>query len=316
MHRTSKRLLAACALVGALMLSGSVPALAGDDGRGRDGGSRDGGGYGGGYDRGDRGLDCSSANSTRYRRTLNVIGYTANNRLICFNEKAPGYSRDIGTVTGLNGDASLVGIDVRPANNTLYGVGNRGGIYTINTSNAASTKVAQLSVALSGTNFGVDVNPAADALRVISDTGQNLRYSFATGVTFVDGALTYPPSTTPAMGVTGAGYTNNDSDPNTGTTLYDLDSTMDQVAIQSPANSGQLAATGKLTGDTGPQVGFDVYSTIRNGSTVDVQARASLTVGGQARFYSVTLFSGKAVDRGAFAARNQVIDIAIPTNQL
>lgn len=269
--------------------------------------------------------DCSSDGSSssdgRFGRggrgnrgSLDVIGLTADQRLICFNENKPDDASDIGQVSGLTGDASLVGIDFRPSNNTLYGVGNAGGIYTLNTDTAAGTKVGQLSVALSGTSFGVDVNPVPDALRIISDTGQNLRFVFATSTTTADTALSYPPN--PATGVTGAAYTNNDSDPNTATTLYDLDSMMDQVAIQSPANSGQLAATGKLTVDTSPQVGFDIYSTVRDGTTTELRALASLTVGGQASFYSITLFSGNASLRGTFSSQNQVIGIAIPLNQL
>jgi len=247
---------------------------------------------------------------------LYVIGLTVDQRLICFGEDSPEDSDTIGQITGLAGDTSLVGIDYRPANNTLYGVGNSGGIYTVQGVNAMATKVSQLSVTLRGTAFGVDVNPAADALRIISNAGQNLRFSFAAGTTTVDGALTYPPETTRATGVTAAAYTNNDSDPNTATTLYDIDARQDQVAIQSTANTGQLAPTGKLTVDTSLRVGFDIYSTVRDGSTVDVRGLASLTVGGQAGLYRITLFSGKAVFQGAFSTNNRVIDIAIPLNQL
>jgi hypothetical protein len=131
----------------------------------------------------------------------------------------------------------------------------------------------------------------------------------------MDGPLTYPPATTPATGVTGAGYTNNDSDPNTATTLYDIDSMLDQVAVQSPANSGQLVPTGKLTVDPTAQVGFDIYSTVRNGTTVDVRALASLVTGGEARLFSINLFTGKATLIGAFSSDDQVIGIAIPLNQ-
>lgn len=99
-------------------------------------------------------------------------------------------------------------------------------------------------------------------------------------------------------------------------TLYDVDSTLDQLAIQSPANAGTLSATGKLTVDTASSLGFDIYSTIRNGTTVDVQGLAALKVGGQAQFYKITLFTGKATFRGTFAAQDQVIGIAIPLNQL
>jgi hypothetical protein len=74
-----------------------------------------------------------------------------------------------------------------------------------------------------------------------------------------------------------------------------------------------LNQTGKLTVDTNANVGFDIYSTIRNGSTVNVEGFASLTVGGDVRFYSITLFTGKAKDRGSF--NQNVTGIAIPLNQ-
>ena len=54
-----------------------------------------------------------------------------------------------------------------------------------------------------------------------------------------------------------------------------MDSMLDQTVIQWPANSGLLAATGKLGVDTGPAVGFDIYSTVRNGTTVDVKGLAA-----------------------------------------
>lgn len=260
--------------------------------------------------------DCSGGKS-RSSSSLRVIGLTGDQRLICFDENKPEKATTIGTVSGLAGDSALVGIDFRVQNGNLYGVGNAGGIYIINLSNASAVKVSQLTVALSGTSFGVDFNPAADRLRIISDNGQNLRHNVnAGGTTINDGTLSYTaPATATALGVTGAAYTNNDLDPNTATTLYDIDSTMDQVVIQSPANNGTLAATGKLTVDTTSNIGFDIYSTIRNDTTVNVEALASLTTDGVVRLYSIALFSGKATIRGAFGSENQVIDIAIPLNQ-
>lgn len=62
-------------------------------------------------------------------------------------------------VSGLLGDATLIGIDYRVQNNLLYGVGNAGGVYTINPNIGNATKVSQLSVALDGASFGVDFNP-------------------------------------------------------------------------------------------------------------------------------------------------------------
>lgn len=288
-----------------------------DQNDGSNGWSRDGSGYDGG---GSYSNSCGTYDDGRGSRTLGVIGLTSDQRLICFNEYSPGSASNIGTIQGLTGDSRIVGIDYRVQDGKLYGLGNLGGIYTLDTRNARATKVNQLTIAMTGNFFGVDFNPAADALRIISETGQNLRHSFVNNTTTMDGTLTYtapPAAPTPATGVTGAGYTNNDLDMNTATTLYDVDSMMDQVAIQSPANSGILVATGKLTVDTTPDVGFDIYSTIRNGVTVSVRALASLTSSnGTVRLYSVTLATGKAVSRGTFSSRNKVIGIAIPLNQL
>ena len=200
----------------------------------------------------------------------------------------------------------------------MYGVGDQGGIYMIDTRSAAAMKVNQLTMALSGTSFGVDFNPAADRLRIVSDTGQNLRHNVnAGGVTLLDDPLDYPPATPAnavgpnATGVTGSAYTNNDLDPSTGTTLYALDSNLDQIAIQSPPNDGTLAATGKLGVDAAISVGFDIYSIIRDGTTVGVQALASsLATSGASSFYSINLPTGKATPRGDFSPRNKVIGIA------
>ena len=120
-----------------------------------------------------------------------------------------------------------------------------------------------------------------------------------------------------AIGVTGSAYTNNDLDMSTATTLYALDTQLDQIALRSPPNDGTLAATGKLGTDSSASVGFDIYSTVRNGVTVNVQGLASLkTADGTASLYSINLPTGKATSRGSFSTQNKVIGIAIPLNQL
>ena len=152
---------------------------------------------------------------------------------------------------------------------------------------AQAFKVTQLTIPLEGASFGVDFNPAADALRIISDTGQNLRHPFAAGplqfMTQTDMPLNNAGTT--ALGVTGAAYTNNDLDPNTNTTLFDIDTTLDQVSIQSPPNNGSLVATGKLTVDAGTTVGFDNYTQLRKGVAVGNNAFATLVVNGTTGFY-------------------------------
>lgn len=245
---------------------------------------------------------------------LEVVGLTLDQRLICFDEKRPEASTTIGRIFGLVIDSNLVGIDFRPANGVLYGLGNAGGIYTLSLDTAQATLRSRLNVALAGSFFGVDFNPTVDRLRIISDLGQNLRANVENGATTPDDPINYTPGT-PTIGVTAVAYTNNDSDPNTATTLFDIDSTLDQVAIQAPPNAGTLNPTGKLNVNTTADVGFDIYSFVRNGSTVGVRGLATLATGGQAGLYQISLFTGKATLSGKFSPQDVVIDIAIPLVQ-
>lgn len=250
---------------------------------------------------------------------LLVVGLTADMQLVCFREKRPGNARSIGHISGLMRGDVLVGIDFRIQDKALYGVSRSGGIYRIDLAGAAATKVSNLTVMLEGTSFGVDFNPAADRLRIVSDTGQNLRHNVnAGGTTIVDDPLDYPPAMPAnaigpnATKVTGAAYTNNDLAPATATTLYALDTMQDQVALQSPPNDGTLAATGKLGVDSSLETGFD----IRNSAHGGVHALASFAPGGgRSSLYSVDLPTGMATLRGAFPMHYRVIGIAIPLDQ-
>ncbi|WP_208544633.1 DUF4394 domain-containing protein [Rathayibacter sp. VKM Ac-2759] len=247
--------------------------------------------------------------------TLRVVGLAdGGTELVQFNPLKPGRITGSVAVSGLTGgDTALVGIDYRVQDGNLYGVGDNAasaGVYSINASTGVATQVTRLTVALSGTTFGVDFNPAANALRVVSDTGQNLRQPFATpgAATVADGALSYAAPAT-ATGVNGAAYTNNDLDPDTATTLFVLDTALDQVAIQSPANAGSLAPTGKLGVDAAGVTGFDIYSVLRDGSSVGSIGLAAVN----GSLYQVGLLDGTATSLGALGA--DVTDIAIPLVQ-
>lgn len=219
------------------------------------------------------------------------------------------------TITGLSGDTGLIGIDFRVQNGLMYGVGNKGGIYTIKTPPATTdvvvTKVSQLQYALNGTNFGVDFNPAADRLRVISDNGQNLRHNLNDHTTIQDLNLTTPPTEGTTKGVSAAAYTNNDLDATTATTLVDINTTTDQVVLQSPANNGTLAPTGSLGIDAGINAGLDIYSTLSAGKTTDNTAFATLTPSGAGTpsLYTLNILTGQATSIGQFPLN--ITDLAI-----
>ncbi|WP_432075818.1 DUF4394 domain-containing protein [Streptomyces wuyuanensis] len=236
--------------------------------------------------------------------SLTVTGLTSDQRLVQFRANRPQDVTEIGAVTGLQEDTTLVGIDYRVQDGRLYGIGNAGGVYTINAETAVATLLHRLEVALAGTQFGVDFSASANRLRIISNTGQNLRHHVETGDTETDTDLTI-------LGVTGAAYTNNDADPTTDTTLFVIDTNGDQVGVVSPPNTGVLEPTGDLGVNAALPAGFDIYSSAKATN----QGFASLqTNGGTTGFYRVNLLTGEATRVGqAFPV--QVVDIAVPLVQ-
>ncbi len=180
------------------------------------------------------------------------------------DKASPGTAKATLAVTGLDAGDTLVGIDVRPSNSTLYGVGTGGRIYTINQSTGVATPGPMAATAPAGASFGVDFNPVADRLRVVSDTDQSLRINVADGVTVVDGAIKYTAgdageATNPNVGA--VAYTNPDTDAATGTELFDIESQRDYLVLQNPPNDGTLVSRGPLgvaaTGMSAFDIGAD-----------------------------------------------------------
>ena len=222
-----------------------------------------------------------------------IYGLTDNNRLVRFNSDTPNKVRETVPVQGLQAGETLVGIDVRPANDQLYAVGSSNRIYQVNPVTGASRPAFDpFTPPLVGTSFGVDFNPAADALRIVSDADQNLRIPFGGGNAGrgnEDGPLRYAPGDPNAgqnPAVAGAGYTNSFPGA-TETVLYDIDTARDTLVRQAPPNEGTLNTVGPLGVDADAQAGFDVspqgnvaYAAIRvPGSTRHSLYRINLTTG-------------------------------------
>jgi hypothetical protein len=191
-----------------------------------------------------------------------LYGVTPTNRLISFAAAAPGQLLSSVAISNLSPGERVVGLDMRPATNQLYALGSSSQLYILNPVTGAAIRVGStLTTALQGTDFGFDFNPTVDRIRVVSDTGQNLRLHPDTGaVAAVDGPLAYGPGDVNegrAPGVAAAAYTNPDNDPSTGTTLFDIDAALDVVAVQNPPNEGRLNTVASLGVDTA-HVGFDI----------------------------------------------------------
>ncbi len=222
-----------------------------------------------------------------------VVVLTASNRLVSFNRDTPGSARTTASVTGLQPGESLVGIDYRPADGLLYGVGSSGRIYTLNPETGAATLKSTLGAdtsdtsapytALAGTDFGVDFNPVADRLRVVSNTGQSLRINVDTGATTTDGNINGGAANT---AVTGSAYTNSFAGT-ASTTLYALDSATDTLYVQNPPNNGTLATPVALGVDGGAVNGFDIDARTNMGYAV-------MTVAGARTLYTINLAARRA----------------------
>ncbi len=192
-----------------------------------------------------------------------TILLTASGKIASINRASPGTLIGSIPVSGLTSGETLVGIDHRPADGLLYGLGSAGRLYTVVPATGAATLKSTLRAAagddnpfaaLTGTDFAVDFNPVADRLRVISNTGQNLRINVDTGDTITDGAIT---ATSGQASVTAAAYTNSFAGT-TGTALFDIDSTSGLLHLQDPPNNGTLAAGVPLGAVPSSINGFDI----------------------------------------------------------
>ncbi|MDQ3740802.1 MAG: DUF4394 domain-containing protein [Actinomycetota bacterium] len=226
-----------------------------------------------------------------------VYGLTDDNRIVRFNSDSPSRVLQTVPVQGLQAGETLVGIDVRPANDSLYVVGTSNRIYRVNEVTGA-TRVAFgdpfAPPALNGTSFGVDFNPVADALRIVSDADQNLRVPFGggqAGRAQEDSQLQYNAGDAnqgqnPAVG--GAAYSNSFPGADT-TALFDVDTARDVLVRQEPPNAGTLNTVGPLGIDADAQAGFDISPQGNVGF-------AALRTPGAARhaLYRVDLTNGRA----------------------
>ncbi len=217
----------------------------------------------------------------------NPVAYAVSmNSLLIFNPLQPSVTI-AKNISGLQMGETIYGIDFRPANGALYALGSGNRLYTINTANGAASFVAALSEPLNGTAFGFDFNPVPDRIRIISNTGQNLRVNPATGAAVVDGTINPAPAF-----VTAAGYTNSFAGT-TSTTLYVIDTENDLLYVQNPPNDGTLSNGKSLGANITASNGFDIGGTSN-------KAYGLFASGGQTRLYSVDLTSGSATAMGNF----------------
>jgi hypothetical protein len=234
---------------------------------------------------------------------VNFYGLGTANDLYTYRSGPPATYMGQVRLTGLRDGEFMQAIDVRPATKGLYGVSNMSIIYQINPATGVATPLSQVpfTPAIEGTTVGFDFNPSIDRIRLVTDSGQNLRISPVTGmVVGVDVSLGGA-----VVAINSAAYSNNfvgSFNPS----LYDIDILQGNLYRQN-ANAGGLT----LVGSTGLTIrgegGFDIS---RTGAAFGV----FLATGGAPylsstpvvddptqeayRLYSINLKSGQATNLG------------------
>ncbi|MDZ4769496.1 MAG: DUF4394 domain-containing protein [Chloroflexota bacterium] len=230
---------------------------------------------------------------------------TDDGRLIAFSTSAPGTLTLDVPITGLADGETLVGIDIRPADGSLFALSSSSRVYQINTgSGAASARGSAFSPALSGSSFGFDFNPTVDRIRTTSDARQTLRLNPNNGaVAATDGTLGYNSvdvnsAATPV--IVASAYTNNFSGAGS-TLLFNIDSALDILVTQNPPNSGTLNTIGAIGVDANANTSLDIMSD-RVGSDA-----AFASIG--STFYSVNLANGAFTAIGSIGASVRAIAV-------
>lgn len=233
-------------------------------------------------------------------------------------------------LVGLPPGDAVVGIDFRVAKGVLFALTRSGKLFTVDTATGVLTPVgaqAPLVVALRGERFGVDFNPAADRIRVVSNAGQNLRLHPDTGVVVDFDAATPGVQADPglryasgdaqagqAAQLVAAGYTYNTQDDKV-TTNFAIDARLGTLVTQGsregvvPAESpnlGVLHTVGAL--GTGPllDAGFDI-SDVRNTALLAVRTAAQPST----TLYRVDLSTGAAQRLGTVGDGQPLLGLAI-----
>jgi hypothetical protein len=248
-----------------------------------------------------------------------LVVLTQKLELLTLNAAQPEKVLQRTAVTGLPAGESLVGIDFRVARGVLFGLSNTGRLYTLDLPSGAAKAVGSgPGVALQGQRFGVDFNPVADRVRVVSDTGQNLRLHPDTGaLAATDPEVSYAQSDKQALQkpeLAGAAYTYNKRD-DTLTTNYVIDQKSGTLVAQGSVeglqpvvspNTGLLRTVGPLGTGGLQEVAFDI-------ADVSGTAYAALrgTSASATQLYTVNLSTGLATLVGTVGDGSALLGLTV-----
>ena len=194
-----------------------------------------------------------------YAVTDNGSGAAGN--LVYFDSATPA---TVVTVGAISGATNIRAIDFRPSDGQLYGAGYDGAtgtfqLFTISTLSGIATPVGASSILpnfQNSTRLSIDVNPMANALRVITGNGNSYRFNLGTGALVAQDTAFNGATAAPLFA--DVAYTNNVPGA-TSTSLYAYDYSNDSIVLVNPPNAGTytvIGTTGVTSGSAG--IGFDI----------------------------------------------------------
>lgn len=230
---------------------------------------------------------------------------TSDNKILVFDAQNLASPTNSVNITGLGSGEMVVSIDYRPATGQLYALSSASRLYHINENSGVATALGidPFVPAFQGDNPSLDFNPTVDRVRLVTESGQNLRLHPELGtVVSIDGSINGGMS--PRIGA--VAYTNSFSGT-TMTTLYDIDFEQDKLYKQVPPNDGGLEEVGELGVDFDGIGDMDINPD--NSVALAVNRKED-----ESRLYTIDLSTGKAIWVGTFSV--PVVSIAFKTNPI
>lgn len=187
-------------------------------------------------------IDCTSGADLSPLTTNDMLAVTSRSGcLVRFSLSDPSTVTAIGR---LDAAGDVVGLDFRPASGELFAFTAMGELLLVDPMTAQTRQVTSSIGDLEGARYDIDFNPAANALRLISDARQNFRMGSPALVesammpALVDGTFGY------LQGVVATAYTNVNPDQS-GTQMFVISADSRTFYQQNP-NVGLLTRIGGL----------------------------------------------------------------------
>ncbi len=245
-------------------------------------------------------------------------GLSDQNTLYLFKPGPPVTTVSSVPIVGLGSTEHILAIDFR-LNGQLYGVSDLNLIYVIDVTSGQAKVVsrAPFEPGLKGAYIGMDFDPAADKIRIVTDEDQNIVLDPDQGNVFSVDSDINPPSTN--VNAIAYGWSTGFGVPRS-FPLYDIDISRGWLCKQVPPYKGTIVPVASLGMVIGGEGGFDISRSNPNTGLAALYGHSTQPGGGGGlgdnlgvdayRVWEITLSNGKAAYRGKLP-RN-IIGLSIP----